>query len=246
MLEQANRLDGRAAVLAAAGDHPYVRMTTGGGQVTGYQTEAAIAWLGEGPWGPVAGAVGDPQQAARLFADLAAEERLGGVRWVHLPRLDRDALAPHLRLTHHDDWDFLWTRTAPAPVAGEERVIPLDRLHHDEIAAVLDDALPDTTTRPDDPRVRGWYGILDGGRLMVACGADRSGAEVGFLAAITVATAYQGRGLGAALTAAMTRRLLREYDVVALGVMWDNAPAIRLYRRLGFTDGLACSTVAFP
>jgi ribosomal protein S18 acetylase RimI-like enzyme len=67
---------------------------------------------------------------------------------------------------------------------------------------------------------------------------------VGFLAGITVARACQGRGLGAALTAGMTRQLLRAYDVVALGVMSDNAPAIHLYRRLGFTSSLARSSLA--
>jgi ribosomal protein S18 acetylase RimI-like enzyme len=243
VLDQAIPLDGRAAVLAATGDHPYTRMTTDGEPVTGYQTGEAVAWLGHGPWGPVACAVGDPRQAARLFADLAAEDRLAGVRWVHLPRVDGRALAPHLRMSHQDDWDFRWTRTPPPAVAGEERVVPLDGRHGEEIGAVLEDALPDTTSRPGDPRVRGWYGIFDGGRL-VACGADRSRTEVGFLAAITVTTAYQGRGLGAALTAAMTRRLFQAYDVVALGVMSDNAGAIRLYRRLGFTGSLARSSVA--
>jgi RimJ/RimL family protein N-acetyltransferase len=243
MLEQADRLDGRAAVLAAAGDNPYTRMTTEGGPVTGYRTEQAVAWLGQGPWGPVACALGDADQAARLFIDLAAQDRLAGVRWLHLPRVDGGALAPYLRLTHQDDWDFRWAPTPPPPVAGEERAVPLDGRHDGEINAVLDDALPDTTTRPGDPRVRGWYGIFDGDRL-VACGADRSRAEVGFLAGITVATAYQGRGLGAALTAAMTRRLFPAYGVVALGVMWDNTHATRLYQRLGFTGSLARSSVA--
>lgn len=243
MLDLANPLDGRAAVLAAAGDNPYIRMTTDGDAVTGYQAEEAVAWLGQGPWGPVACAIGDPYQGARLFAELAAQDRLADVRWVHLPRVDGRTLAPLLRLTHQDDWDFLWTRTPPSPVAGEDRVVPLDGRHDDAIAAVLDDALPGSTTRPADPRVRRWYGIFDGDRL-VACGADRSRAEVGFLAGIAVATAYQGRGLGAAVTAAMTRQLFRAYDVVALGVMSDNGLATRLYRRLGFTGSLARSSVA--
>ncbi len=85
--------------------------------------------------------------------------------------------------------------------------------------------------------MRAWWGIRDGGRL-VACGADRGRGGVGLLAAITVARDRRGRGLGAALTAGMTRRLLGEYDVVALGVMTDNPAADRLYRGLGFTDSI--------
>lgn len=243
VLEEANRLVGRAAVLAAAGDHPYVRMNTDREAVTGYQTERTVVWLNHGPSGATACAVGDARRSARLFAELAASDHLADVRWLHLPRVDGQALAPHLRPTRQDDWDFLWTRTPPPPVPGEERVVPLDRRHDDEITAVIEEAHPGSTTRPGDGRVRGWYGIFDGTRL-VACGADRSRGDIGFLAGITVASAHQGRGLGAALTAAMTRHLLRAYEVVALGVMWDNAPAARLYRRLGFTSSLPRSSVA--
>jgi hypothetical protein len=53
MLDLADRLDSRAAVLAAAGDHPYARLTMSGAAVTGYRTGQAVAWLGDGPFGPL-------------------------------------------------------------------------------------------------------------------------------------------------------------------------------------------------
>ncbi|WP_231925469.1 GNAT family N-acetyltransferase [Micromonospora purpureochromogenes] len=84
--------------------------------------------------------------------------------------------------------------------------------------------------------------MRDGDRL-VACGADRSRGDVGFLAGLTVAPDRRGRGLGAALTAGMARALAARYDHVALGVYTDNVGAIRLYRRLGFTGTLARSSV---
>jgi GNAT superfamily N-acetyltransferase len=255
VLDQPIRLDGREAVLAAAGDNPYTRMTTTGAAVTGFRTGRAVAWLGQGPesadWtdsassigrGPMACAFGDAAESAQVFATLAEQGRLDEVRWLHLPRLDGTTLAPHLRLSHQDDWDFRWTSTPPPPVAGEDRMIALDDRDGAEITALLDEAHPSSTTRPGDPRVGRWYGIRDGDRL-VACGADRSLGEVAFLAGLTVATDYQGRGLGAALTAGMTRLLFRGYGVVSLGVMWDNTHAIRLYERLGFTATLARSSV---
>lgn len=122
-------------------------------------------------------------------------------------------------------------------------MVKLDGAHHCTITSLLDEVLPASHVRPGSAGVRAWYGILDGDQL-VACGADRSGSEAGLLAAIAVSMQHQGRGLGAALTAAMTRRLFAEYDVVALGVMWDNDRATRRYQRLGFAASMARTSVS--
>ena len=113
---------------------------------------------------------------------------------------------------------------------------------HPALAALIEDAFPTASSRPGDPAIVDWYGIHEGERL-VACGADRSRSDVGFLAGLTVAPDRRGRGLGAALTAGMTRALLIRYDHVALGVYADNVGALRLYRRLGFTGALQRSSV---
>ncbi|MEV0004891.1 GNAT family N-acetyltransferase [Micromonospora sp. NPDC050980] len=101
--------------------------------------------------------------------------------------------------------------------------------------ATVTACLPVADSRPGDAGIVDWYGIRDGDRLL-ACGADRSRGDVGFLAGLTVAPGQRGRGLGAALTAGMTHALFGRYDQVALGVYPDNVGAIRLYRRLGFTN----------
>jgi GNAT superfamily N-acetyltransferase len=234
-------IKGRPALFAAAGDTPYTRITTtGDGEITGYLADGVIAWTGPGPAGV---AVGDGPKAGTLFSELLAAGLAASAIWLHLPRVPAEALRlPH---THRDDWEYLWT-TAPPPLhPAEPRVVPLTAADEPAINAVLDDALPDSTTRPGDRRVRRWYGVWDGDRL-VACGADRSRGEVGFLAGLAVATGYRGQGLGAALTASLSRHLFLSYRWVSLGVMTDNPGALHLYHRLGFTNSLPRTSIHLP
>lgn len=198
-----------------------------------------IGWVGGGPWGPVACALGEPEAALDLVRVLATS----GVWWMHLPRIPAAEIAARLPVRHQDDWDYRWTSAAPPGVPGEDRVVEVGRAHDDAVADLLERAFPGTTTRPGDPRIRAWYGVWDGDRL-IAAGADRSRGEVGFLAGLAVDPDRRGAGVGAALTAGMMRRLLDEFGVVSLGVMYDNSGAIRLYERLGFTQCLSRSSVS--
>jgi GNAT superfamily N-acetyltransferase len=234
MITQATPISGRAAILAAAGDHPYVRLTTGGrDELPGYLLEDTTVWVEAGSHGMQGYAMGDAERAARFFRDLISAGTLPGLRWLQLPRIDSDTLASYFTVTGHERWDFRWAVTPPPEQPGEERVVRLTEADHDAITALIDESFPATMTRPGHPLVNHWYGIWKGTRL-VACGADRSRGGTGFLAGITVATDARGQGLGAALTAAMTRALLAECEEVTLGVMTDNHGAIRLYERLGF------------
>ncbi|MGK5739729.1 GNAT family N-acetyltransferase [Micromonospora sp. URMC 103] len=236
-------LHGRDAVLAAAGHHPYARHSLWrGSDPRGYRRDGAVFWLLPPEHGPAGGALGAPGPALDVCTALVADGVLGPGQWVHLPRLDPADLAGRLPVTTHDEWDFLWTTVPPPQQPGEERVVRLTEADHPALAALIEEAFPTTTSRPGDPRVVDWYGIRDGDRL-VACGADRSRGDIGFLAGLTVAPAERGRGLGAALTAGMTRALLARFDLAALGVFTANAGAIRLYRRLGFTNALPRSSV---
>jgi GNAT superfamily N-acetyltransferase len=243
MITRATLVRGRAAILAAAGDHPYVRLGAGGGgELTGYLLDDATLWTGLGPRGLTGYAIGDAEQAARLVGELVCAGTLGDLRWLHLPRVEADVLAAYLTVTHRDDWDFRWAATPPPVQPGEERVVRLTDADHEAINALVDRSFPTSTTRPGDPRVRQWYGIRSGDRL-VACGADRSRGGTGFLAGITVAIDSWGQGLGAALTSAMTRTLLDEAEEVTLGVLTDNPRASRLYERLGFTGSIPRTSV---
>ncbi|MFD6755052.1 GNAT family N-acetyltransferase [Micromonospora gifhornensis] len=66
---------------------------------------------------------------------------------------------------------------------------------------------------------------------------------MGFLAGLTVDPAFRGRGLGAALTAGMSRALAARHDLLALGVYTANVGALRLYRRLGYTAVVPLTSV---
>jgi ribosomal protein S18 acetylase RimI-like enzyme len=228
----------RAQVLAATGNHPFARLTTTGGDLRAFRGHGVIAWTARWSRGSVAAALGEAAAAVRLVTDLARAGELSGVRRVNVPRIDHAALAAHLPVSDLDDWDFRWTRTPPPAQPLQERVHRLRTDDAQAIDALLERAFPGTHTRPGDPGVRCWYGVWDHGRL-VACGADRSRGGVGSIAAVAVDPDEQGRGLGAALTAAMAQQVLTECDVVSLGVLTRNHRADRLYRRLGFTEASA-------
>ena len=56
-----------------------------------------------------------------------------------------------------------------------------------------------------------------------------------YLSAIGVGVAYQGLGLGEAITRALVEEALGiGHDLIYLGVYADNDRAIRMYQRVGF------------
>jgi ribosomal protein S18 acetylase RimI-like enzyme len=232
----------RQDLLQQTSNHPYVGLMTSGPEMAVYGRGDAYVWLAQGPWGPVTASLGSASEVLPLLAELQAAGTDAWTAWTHLPRASAAAISEHVTATVQDDWDFLWTLGVPPFTRHEDRIELLTDVDSAGINAVLDDAMPDSTTRPGDPRVRAWYGIRDGGRL-VAVAADRSRGATGFLAGIAVAGGHQGQGLGAALTAAITRLLLHEYASVALGVMVDNAVALRLYERLGYRHRIERTSV---
>ncbi|MBB5873070.1 ribosomal protein S18 acetylase RimI-like enzyme [Allocatelliglobosispora scoriae] len=236
-------LHGRAELLDATDRHPYALLTSSGGQVTAWRAGDGLVWRAVGPWGPIIASLGgEAGPVAMLIAQLDHVGLLDGIRWMHLPRSPRAQLAATLTVLEQDDWDFLWTADEPPPHPGEADVVALTEADHDEILAVIADALPHSTSRPGDPRIRTWHGIRHGGRLVAVAG-DRSVDMIGHISAIAVASDRQGGGFGAALTSALTRRLIAEFGMASLGVMSDNDGALRFYRRLGYAGELTRSSI---
>ena len=73
---------------------------------------------------------------------------------------------------------------------------------------------------------------------LLACAADTSGATgVGHLSSIAVHPDARGQGLGAAVTAALMRRMFDDgCDIVTLGMYASNTAGRALYDHLGMAD----------
>lgn len=148
----------------------------------------------------------------------------------------------HLLLVEPVDWVLRWVERPPAPVPGEDRVrwlIPGAPGVDEGVDTLLDTAAPQSSTRPGDPGVRRWAGVYAPGGELVAIAADTSGSNgaVGHISSVATHPMARGRGLAAAVTAALTRDLLANgAAVVTLGHYTGNSVAERLYDRLGFAD----------
>lgn len=91
-----------------------------------------------------------------------------------------------------------------------------------------------------DPRLlqTGQYvGLKQDGRLVAVAGVHiwSPAQRVATLGNVTVHPEVRGQGLGTAVVAMVCRRLLPTVEVIALNVKADNASAIALYTRLGFS-----------
>ncbi|MFJ3406803.1 GNAT family N-acetyltransferase [Promicromonospora sp. NPDC090134] len=141
-------------------------------------------------------------------------------------------------------WDRMVTEVAPPVRAGSPgvEVLDLDR-HTDEIVDLLARANPGTRSGAQGPRARlaRWYGVrapaspgARAGALVAVGSATPTPTGSVHLGSIGTDPARRGQGLGSALTARMTADGVTERGLVTLGLYDDNAPARRVYERLGF------------
>jgi GNAT superfamily N-acetyltransferase len=143
------------------------------------------------------------------------------------------ALPPGWRPAEPRRWHWMTTRRAPEPVSGEDAVVEVTAA---EAVAVLD-STPRAFPPPAPEAVDCWLGVRGENGEASAVGAllrlSRDG--TGHLRAIATRPSHRGRGLGATVSAALTRRALAEGSGLAtLGVFTDNDVAVRLYERLGY------------
>jgi ribosomal protein S18 acetylase RimI-like enzyme len=143
-------------------------------------------------------------------------------------------------------WDLMRCDAAPAPRPGEERVAQLTDLG--AVQAFLDLVNPHHSVRADHPEVERWMGVADEacGELLAVGAFTRRAAGVGYLASIATAPEARGRGLGAAVTAALTRHAFASGDgLCTLAHYHPNEPARRIYLRLGYRTSHQNTSHAF-
>jgi len=228
-------LSSAAEVLVATGHDPFARGSLRRPLARGWVGHGATAWMGVDAEerSNYLSTQGAPASVGALLGELLPELPSGAR--VTVPRGTRSHLPAWVGLDG-TDWDFRWTDVPPPEQAHEHRVEPVEDADGG-ITGLLRASSPRASAQPGTPGVRRWVGIRSGEDLL-ACAADTSSATgVGHLSSIAVAPTARGQGLGRAVTAALTRRLLDDgCEVVTLGMYADNTAGRALYDGLGFRD----------
>ncbi len=173
-----------------------------------------------------------------LMADLAAAGEVPLRLSVEAP--SHAAVPAAWRHADHWTWQWLVAHGVPEP-DRQGGPAPHELDEHDSadraaIEAVIDDANPGSFVRPGMPGVEAWLGVRAGEALAGVGALLRMHDGSGHLRGVSVRPAYRGRGLARALSAALTDRgLAVGPGVVTLGVYADNAAALAVYARLGYT-----------
>jgi GNAT superfamily N-acetyltransferase len=235
-------------LLARSGHHPVVVWDVGAGFT-------APGWgLTEGPgWAvafprlsdhgvPGAATLGDAPGLDALFAAPSVRQwfRDSGAQHLSVPRRHQPVVARHLHLGERGgDWNWMWTVTAPPAVPGGERVTTLDEGCREELTAFLAEHSPRTHGQPFARPNQWWVGVRDDEGRLLACGASEpSLAGTPTLTGIATDARVRRHGLGAAVTAHLTRAAVSAHGACALGMYADNDVARRVYTRLGFVTGM--------
>lgn len=185
-------------------------------------------------WGPHVGALLD----ALLTAGITSAS---GVAAVSVPQEDAAEVEARFAVTGGGDWEWMWTSRRVPPTAAPVAFIGLeDTRDAHEIAAFAAAENPRFEGFPGTGLSERWLGVRDEVGALVACGAvQRTPAGTAHLAGVLVAGRHRGRGLGRAISAALTDAVVAEEGVCTLGVYSDNAVARTLYESLGYATDKA-------
>jgi ribosomal protein S18 acetylase RimI-like enzyme len=240
----------RRALVAASDDHVFVRCSVPlDDEVVAWAIGAGVAWFTSSRRRRGAGWVtvlAEPDTVPALVqAAAGARPELSGVT---VPAAALPRLPAALRPTEFNLWDWFFTTTAPSPQPGEDAVAWAGAHDEPDIVDLLDADSPRHSARPGDSDVLRWCVMRDVDGRLIACAALTEHVPgVAHLASIVTRRDQRGRGLGRAVTAWITRRLLEEgRPVVTLGMYADNDVARRLYLDLGYVRAEAFASGYLP
>jgi len=139
-------------------------------------------------------------------------------------------LGTHMRM-RLTTTDFLEKYRQP-----DESIVRLDQSHQGELLELYERSYPGNYFDEHMLASGKYLGCLENGRIVAVAGVhvDSTEYEISLLGNVTTDPEYRGRGLGTKLTGALTAELADERKLVCLNVALDNAPAIKIYERLGF------------
>ena len=238
----ARRLASAAELHALAPHDLYVAQVDDSAAALWAGRDGAVGWLVPSPRFPGSGhlvVLGQADASVALLVDVVADTDSAGdltVGSATVPREAHPALPRHLGLERPNEWEWFATTTLPPVQPAEDQVRWLGEPDHDDIVALLRAHSGRHDAEPGQPHARQWCGIRDdAGDLVAVAAHTESWSTVPFLASIATRGDQRGRGLGGAVTAFITRRLLEEgRPRVTLGMYSDNDVARRLYLRLGY------------
>jgi GNAT superfamily N-acetyltransferase len=230
------QLGSAAEVLVATGHDPFARGSLRRPVARGWLSGRAVAWMGVDAEERTSylSALGPPDEVGALIGTLVDE--VPPKQRMTLPR-GAPAHLPAWMSMDGTDWDFRWLDAPPPAQPREDDVEVLPAGTDDDVAALLATSSPTASVQPGSAAARRWVGLTEAG-VLLACAADTSSVDgVGHLSSIAVHPDARGKGLGRAVTASLTRRLLEEgRDVVTLGMYADNGAGRAMYDALGFRD----------
>lgn len=202
----------------------------------------ALILLYRGFEAPVFFALGEPESVAALLPEVALPPAMHlQIRPEILPvlqeRYSKCAIDPM--------WRMLLEPAAYRPVSTAGTV----RLTLPDAEALLclyqsgDAARHQQFFRPAMLEHGVWYGIREGEDLTAVAGTHLvvPSSGIGAVGSVYTRADRRGRGLGRAVTTAVTDELLRlGLQTIVLNVRQNNAVAIRLYEQLGYARYCAC------
>lgn len=202
-------------------------------QTTWFVGERALVMVYRGLTPPLIFAHGEPNEVDRLSEAIPDGTYQYGLLATHRARL-----SPRLRSAREVHMWRMAFRPEDFPAGLAEGTVRLTPGDHAELVNLFADH-PDRPDSFDRRQLEGgvFYGVREGGRLIAAAGTHVVSHEAGVAAVGNVFThpAARRRGHGRRASAAVVDELVRRrIPTIVLNVAMDNAPALALYRGLGF------------